>query len=168
MYYFRTPWDRCDYRVHCGMVRWRNREENQDASASDYGSYVATSNGSPAKLRATDIPGDYEIRYILNQTRTVLAKTRITTTPVTAQLHLEGPIKTGKEFMVVWTGSGYPSDYITIVLKGAKGSDYLSYTYLGNGSPAKLRGPDKPGEYEIRCILNQSKTILASIAVTVQ
>ncbi len=139
-----------------------------DASDGEYGSYVSTSSGSPGKLRATDTPGEYEVRYILNQTRTVLARTRITTTPVTAQVQVEGPIETGKDFMVVWNGPTYPSDYITIVPKGAKDGDYLSYAYLGNGSPSKLRAPDKPGDYEIRYILNQSKTVLARVAVTVQ
>jgi hypothetical protein len=48
--------------------------------------YAYTSKGSPLKLMAPDTAGDYELRYLTGQTISLLARTPITVTPVTASV----------------------------------------------------------------------------------
>ncbi len=46
-----------------------------DGRGSDYISYVYANEGSPTRIAAPDTPGDYEIRYIMNQGGRILATT---------------------------------------------------------------------------------------------
>jgi len=117
---------------------------------------------------APDKPGDYEIRYILNQSRTVLTKTDIKVTKVGAKVNVPATVKAGAAFKVNWQGPNYSSDYITIVPAGAKDSEYLSYAYTSRGSPASLKAPAKPGKYEVRYILNQSRTALVRTSIIIK
>ena len=132
-----------------------------------YFNYTYTSYGSPLKLKAPDIPGDYEIRYVLNQSKEVLARTAINVTKVSAQVNAPATVNAGANFKVNWQGPNYQSDYITIVPADAKDSEYLSYSYTSKGSPATLKAPVKPGKYEIRYILNQSRTALARTSIII-
>ena len=129
--------------------------------------YKYTSYGSPLKLKAPDTPGDYEIRYILNQSKKVLTRTSIKVTKVSAQVDAPATVKAGAKFQVNWQGPNYQSDYITIVPAGAKDSVYLSYFYTSKGSPATLKAPVTPGKYEVRYILNQSRTALARTSIII-
>ena len=65
---------------------------------------------------------------------------------------------------MTWTGPNNPRDYITI---GDATQKYLNYKYTSNGSPLKISAPEKPGEYEVRYILGQGDTIIATQKVTV-
>jgi len=138
------------------------------ADEKAYFNYRHTSYGSPLKLKAPDKPGDYEIRYILNQSRTVLTKTDIKVTKVDAKVNAPATVKAGAAFKVTWQGPNYKSDYITIVPAGAKDSEYLSYAYTSRGSPASLKAPAKPGKYEVRYILNQSRTALVRTSIIIK
>jgi len=138
------------------------------ADEKAYFNYTYTSSGSPLNLKAPDKPGDYEIRYILNQSRKILTKTNIKVTKVGAKVNAPATVKAGAAFKVNWQGPNYNNDYITIVAAGAKDSEYLSYSYTSHGSPATLKAPAKPGNYEIRYILNQSRTALAITAIVIK
>ncbi len=140
----------------------------KDADEKAYSNYKHTSYGSPLKLKAPDTPGDYEIRYILNQSRTILAKTVIKVTKVEAHVTAPATVKARAAFQVNWQGPNYQSDYITIVPAGAKDSEYQSYAYTSKGSPASLKAPAKPGKYEVRYILNQSRTALARTSIIIK
>jgi Ca-activated chloride channel homolog len=129
--------------------------------------YKYTSYGSPLKLKAPDTPGDYEIRYVLNQSKEVLVRTAIKVTKVSAQVDAPPTVKAGANFKVNWQGPNYQSDYITIVPAGSKDSVYLSYSYTSKGSPATLKAPVNPGKYEVRYILNQSRTTLARTSIII-
>jgi len=138
------------------------------ADEKAYFNYRYTSYGSPLKLKAPDKPGDYEIRYILNQSRTVLTKTPIKVTKVSAKVNAPATVKAEAAFKVNWQGPNYSSDYITIVPAGAKDSEYLSYAYTSRGSPVTLKAPVKPGKYEVRYILNQSRTALVRTSIIIK
>lgn len=137
------------------------------ADEKTYLNYTYTSYGSPLKLKAPDTPGDFEIRYVLNQSKKVLARTAIKVTQVGAQVIAPATVKAGTMFQVDWQGPNYQSDYITIVPAGAKDSEYLNYSYTSRGTPATLKAPVKPGNYEIRYILNQSRTALARASIII-
>ncbi len=132
----------------------------------NYGDYAYTRNGSPAKLKAPDGLGAYEIRYFHKQSKRVLASQKINLTAVEASLKAPMEVSAGAEFKVVWTGPDNKGDYITIVEAGAPEKNYGDYAYTRNGSPAKLKAPDGLGAYEIRYIFGQSKRILATGEIT--
>lgn len=131
-----------------------------------YTNYAYTSNGSPAKLTAPDGVGEYELRYVVGQSKRTLAAVPISLTAVAATV--KGPAETpaGSSIVVEWTGPSNKSDYVTIVEKGAPQGTYTNYAYTKNGSPSKLTVPDGVGDYEIRYVVGQSKRTLASAPVT--
>jgi len=128
--------------------------------------YTYTYRGNPAKLRAPDEAGDYDIRYLQGQSRAVLARTQITVTPVSASLEAPVSVPAGSKFKVDWTGPDTKGDYISLAEKGSKDTKHVTYTYTYRGNPATLRAPDEPAEYDIRYIMGQSRTVLARTSVT--
>ncbi|MCP4221598.1 MAG: VWA domain-containing protein [bacterium] len=140
----------------------------KDAPAKEYGNYSYTSKGSPATISALDKAGEYEIRYIMSQSRTVLARGTITLTPVTAKVSAPAAVKANEKFTVTWQGPNYKRDFVTIAEAGTPDKKYLNYAYTKKGSPGTLRAPKKPGKYEVRYVLGQSKTVLARTAITVE
>ena len=138
-----------------------------DQPGSGQKSYVYTSAGSPATVRVPDEPGQYEVRYILDRGRTILARRALTVRPVTASLAAADEADSGSTLEVTWTGPNNERDYIAIATPDQPGSAQKSYAYTSDGSPATLNVPDAPGPYEIRYIQNQSRTILASRKLTV-
>ena len=137
------------------------------APEGKYSDYAYTSRGSPARLTAPDALGSYEVRYLVGQSKRVLAIAPVTLTPVRAELAVPGPVLPGAEFSVNWVGPDNKSDYIAIAEPGAPEGTYLDYTYTSRGSPATIEAPEQPGDYEVRYVIGQSKRTLASVTVTV-
>jgi len=130
--------------------------------------YTYTYRGNPATLRAPDEAGDYDIHYIMGQSRTVLARTSVTLTPVSAKVKAPSSVAVETKFSVTWEGPDYQGDYISIAPAGSKDSDYKAYNYTSRGNPAELKAPAQPGKYEVRYILSRSKTALARTLITVE
>ena len=130
--------------------------------------YAYTAHGNPASVRAPDEPGKYEMRYIMGQSKAVLARAPITLTPVSAKVVVPASASVGSNIKVDWQGPDYKGDYITIVPSGAGDNEYLSYAYTSHGNPASLKAPDKPGNYEVRYILGQSKKVLGRLPIKVK
>jgi Ca-activated chloride channel homolog len=139
-----------------------------DAPEKKFLKYSYTSKGSPAFVRAPDQPGKCEIRYIMAQSRKALIRKEITLTPISAKVNAPATVKAGEKFQVNWEGPNYKRDYITIVEAGADDKKFLNYSYTTKGSPATLKAPKTPGKYEVRYLLNQSRRVLARIAITVK
>ncbi len=139
----------------------------EGAAERKYMSYAYTAKGSPASIQAPAEPGSYEVRYVMSQSRRVLASTAVTILPVSASLTAPDAVPAGSDFKVDWKGPDNQGDYITIVAAGAKARAYLSYAYTTKGSPAALRAPDASGAYELRYILAQSNAVLASKNITI-
>src|SRR5690606_5070822 len=57
-----------------------------DARGSDYENYAYTRDGNPAELLMPSEPGEYELRYVLNQDSKVLATAPITVVAVEASV----------------------------------------------------------------------------------
>src|SRR5690606_38465603 len=126
-----------------------------DARGSDYENYVYTREGSPARLMMPSEPGEYEIRYVLNQDSRVLATTPITVVAVEASVLAPAEAPMGATIPVEWTGPDEKNDYISVARPDARGSVYALYRSTPEGSPARLMMPSEPGDYEIRYVLNQ-------------
>ena len=87
---------------------------------------------------------------------------------VRREASVSGPIKAapGAEILVNWSGPDYPRDYVAIGLKGDKRQ--LIYKRTSEGSPLRLRLPDRPGLYELRYVLKAGDTVVARQDLTVE
>jgi len=116
---------------------------------------------NPASLRAPDKPGAYEIVYQDAGTGRIVARAPIEVTPARATLEAVETITIGGTVEVAWTGPNNPGDFITIVPPAAARADYRDFAGTADGSPAKVRVPDRAGTYEIRYVTGQQNEILA-------
>ncbi|MDZ7853262.1 MAG: vWA domain-containing protein [Halomonas sp.] len=156
-------------------VEWEGPDNPKDyitiveagAPEGSYLDYTRTSRGSPLTITAPDALGNFEIRYVLQQSGRTLANQPISLIPATAQLMVNEPIVPSGEFQVEWTGPDNPKDYITIVEAGAPEGSYTDYVRTSRGSPVTLDAPEVPGDYEVRYVIQQSGRTLASEPVSV-
>lgn len=133
------------------------------ASDSEYQDYVRSSKGNPASLHVPDGLGNYEIRYVLAQSKRVLATQAITLGPVSATLEILNTPVLGGNASIAWSGPENTDDYISVADKGAPEDQYKHYVRVARGSPVSLRLPTEPGEYEIRYVMSRSKRVLVSV-----
>lgn len=105
---------------------------------------------------------------MLSSSKRVLASALIVLEGVTASLEIKNQAVPGGKISVAWTGPNNRDDYVTIVPKGAYQKAYLDYARTSRGSPARLKAPAEPGEYEVRYVVQQSKRVLASIPLTLR
>ncbi|MCR8825644.1 vWA domain-containing protein [Pseudosulfitobacter koreensis] len=151
-------------------VPWQGPDYKNDFIAvgkpgEKYTSYEYTRNGTPAQLRMPTEPGDYEVRYVLNQDREVIATAMITLTDVAASVSPPSEAVAGAVVPVPWQGPDYKNDFIAV---GKPGENYTSYEYTRNGTPAQLRMPTEPGDYEVRYVLNQDREVIATAMITLE
>jgi hypothetical protein len=158
-------------------VKWNGPNNQQDyiaisAKNSDirkYHHYQYTRKGSPVTLNAPDEAGEYEVRYQTGQSYKILASEPVIVEAVSASV--EGPTEVvgGEHFNVKWEGPNNPGDFVAIMVSGSdkRASAKGGWAYVHYGSPAKLRAPLEPGDYEIRYQTGQSATILATQSLKV-
>ncbi len=139
-----------------------------DAGDDDIAHYEYTSAGNPVTLRAPSKPGTYELRYVLGQDDTVLAKRKIEVKPVAASLRAPATAGVSDTIEVGWQGPNGDSDYIAIARPEQEDSSYLHYQYTASGNPVTIRTPDQPGNYEIRYVLGDGDRVLASVKLKVK
>ena len=130
-----------------------------------YINYTYTRDGTPLDLVLPPEPGTFELRYVMSQDKTVLAARTITATEVTATLDVPATAAAGASLPVAWTGPDYKGDYITVSRPDDNG--YETYTYTREGTPLNLTIPADPGTYEVRYVMSQDKTVLASQTIDV-
>ena len=130
-----------------------------------YETYSYTSDGSPARLEMPVTPGRYEIRYFVNQDRTVIARRDIEVTALSVTVTAPETAQVGETITVTWAGPDYRNDFVAV--SNADDDGYENYTYTRDGNPARLVMPSDPGRYEIRYYVNQDRSIQARIPITV-
>ncbi|NYT62588.1 VWA domain-containing protein [Alcaligenaceae bacterium] len=133
------------------------------APDDEYGAYVRTAGGSPVKLLLPDQFGKYEVRYVLDGSKRVLASAPVMLEGVTATLALQNRPVRGGEIIVAWTGPNNSGDYVTVVPQGAAQDAYTAYARTASGPILKITAPAEAGEYEVRYVVDQSKRVLISI-----
>jgi Ca-activated chloride channel family protein len=130
-----------------------------------YENYAYTRDGSPARVEMPTTPGTYELRYFVNQDRTVIARRVIEVTALSVTLSAPPSASVGETVSVTWEGPDYRNDFIAASRPDDDG--YETYSYTRDGNPARLQMPSEPGSYEIRYFVNQDRTVVARIPVTV-
>ncbi len=138
-----------------------------DAADKKHTDYHYSKNGSPGKLRMPLEAGEYEIRFVQGNSK-VLARRLITVTAALATISGPETAISGEEVQVEFTGPEAASgDWITVTAPDAPAKKFNDYHYSKNGSPATVRMPLEPGEYELRFVQGNSKVIARqSITVT--
>lgn len=157
------------------QISWKGPDNPRDfitivkAGTPDkqYAAYAYSSEGNPLTMRAPDIAGDYEVRYLTAQTYATLATTKMTVTAVTASIKAPAQAVAGSTFAVNWQGPNNERDFVTIVKKGAREGDYGNYEYTDRGNPLKLLAPVDTGEYEVRYSTGQAYATLAHAPITI-
>ena len=97
----------------------------------------------------------------------MLARKAITVSAAIATLNGPSSVKAGTVARIEFTGPPPGSgDYIAISKMGSEDLKYESYAYTRAGSPADLRIPKEPGDYELRFI-HGNKKVLARAPITV-
>ena len=153
------------------QVAWEGPDYRNDYIAvarpgeDGYVNYTWARAGNPLELKMPAEPGDYEIRYVLDQGRVVIATRPISVTEVTASLVGPETAAAGATIQVGWEGPDYPNDYIAVF--PLDGGNYVNYSYTRRGNPVDLVMPVEPGDYEIRYILDQGRNVLAAIPISV-
>ncbi|MEM9496950.1 MAG: VWA domain-containing protein [Pseudomonadota bacterium] len=137
------------------------------ADEGTYGNYVAVGTRSAAELRAPAEPGLYEVRYVLREGNRTLASEPIEI--MLPEVTVTGPahVATGAPFEVVWTGAVSDQDYVTIVPAGSDAGVFGNYIVVRTADRGTLDAPAEPGLYELRYVLREGNTTLASTPIEV-
>ena len=73
----------------------------------------------------------------------------------------------GKSFSAEWTGPDNVGDYLTIVRPASTAATYENYRETRHGASLELTAPIEPGEWEVRYVTAQSRTVLGKAALNV-
>ena len=79
-----------------------------------YVNFTRTRDGSPLDLLLPTETGDWEIRYIVNQDSSVMARQIISVTEVGASISAPASANAGSTVQVTWQGPDYEGDYIEV------------------------------------------------------
>jgi len=126
-----------------------------------------TDKGSPLTVRAPDTPGNYEVRYILSESDSALARKDLNVISVSASITVSDTLMVDTPIEVEWTGPDNPGDYISVAERGTDDDSRVNRTFTDNGNPLTLRTPETPGSYEFRYIMGQSDRAVARKTVSV-
>ncbi len=121
--------------------------------------------GNPAIVQMPAKPGEYELRYVLHNESTIMASRRINVVDVELTLDAVDQGRAGDDVLVNWTGPDAHHDTIAIAEVGAL--DYISATSTYLGNPATLQMPTEPGYYELRYVLHDGQTTMATRPIQV-
>jgi len=130
--------------------------------------YSYTKDGKPLGLLMPTTPGTYEIRYVMNQDRRIIARKPIKIVKVRATLDSADTATAGETLMVNWSGPNYKLDVLTVAKIGSRGDKSINYSYTRDGSPLGVKMPITPGTYELRYVAYQGATVLAKKTITVK
>ena len=143
-----------------------------DAPAGDSGdSRSASSRVSegPVTLTAPDEEGEYELRYVINDSDRTLAARSILVASADVTLSVDGPVAAGGVVEVAFTGPGRFEDMIEIVDPGAApDDDAIQGARASQGNPSQLFAPTSAGSFEVRYRATDSGEVLATIPLEVE
>ncbi len=130
-------------------------------------SHIRVHDDEKGRLTAPGTPGLYELRYVLDEGRRMLAS--IPVEVVETEVGLSGPdeVMNGAAFDFTWTGAVNGNDFITIVPAGADEGMVKSHIRVHDDDKGRLTAPGTPGLYELRYVLDEGRRTLASSLVEV-
>ena len=136
-----------------------------EGASGDY--FRVGNDGGSNSLKAPADTGLYEVRYVLNEGKRVMASATIEVTEPEVTVSAPEQLRVGERLRVEWTGAVHGRDYVTVVPRGSPDDASGDYKRVGTASRADMTAPDAPGLYEVRYILNEGKRVLARAPVEV-
>lgn len=134
------------------------------SEAGSYRDYVRPEAGvTRYRLRTPGEPGEYELRYVLDESAAIAASQPIRI--VAAQARISGPAEAqaGSTIQVEASGPVESGHWIGFAPAGSDAGSYLDYTRPEPGvSRYELSTPAEPGEYELRYVINESEAVIAA------
>lgn len=116
-----------------------------------------------AELEAPVEPGEYEIRYVLDEREAILAARPIRVTPAIASIDsAPDAVKVGETIEVTASGPVAPGHWIGFAPAGSSAGTYRAYARpTGSTSHVELKAPETPGDYELRFVLKEREKVAA-------
>jgi len=122
-----------------------------------------------ATINAPSREGAYEVRYVLDNPRVVLARRPITVTDGAFSVSAPEQAAVSSVLTVQWTGKSTPGDFVTITEPGAAKAFANGFVgKLKSDGTASLTLPAEPGDYEIRYVLANAYTLYPDTQHAVQ
>ena len=157
------------------LIGWTGPNKNGDtvtivpenADSNIINNSGLTRDGSQLKITTPDIPGTFEIRYLLGENLTVIARQTLTLTAPEVTIEAAPESTPGALVAVHWQGPNNQNDYLTIVPQNAAEGASDSFYFARQGSPITVELPDTTGEFEIRYMTGQSGLILARAPISI-
>lgn len=131
-----------------------------EARIDDYLSLRAADAKGERKFRAPSKPGRYELRFLSQDRRVVLARQSFEVEAAPVRLVALEFVDPADELNVWWAGPGDGTDSLTLARVGTQDSRYLSKQSVGKGNPLTLKAPTQPGTYEMRYVNGTDNRVL--------
>jgi len=141
----------------------------KDSPAHAYLDYARpTGPRSEVTLRAPTEPGSYELRYVLNESERVLASRPIEVGAATASVRGPASVEAGGVVEVEALGPAGNGNWVGFAPVGSDADAYLGYADLEDGQTRyALDVPTTAGGYELRVVMANPATVVASQPITV-
>jgi len=138
-------------------------------------SFVALKPGTPASLRVPGTPGAYELIYVVNPGREVIARRPLTVTPSHATVSAPASVEAGSAIEVAFSGRGFAGDRVVLVaadtpddkMWGVTANAGFAATSGATSGTIAARLTQRPGTYELRYVSGQGHRVLARQAIVV-
>ena len=127
----------------------------------DFAPVYRDTDTSPSVLTAPEEPGNYEVRYYTRGNNT-LAKIPIVVTPATATVTAPDTVMAGSRFEASWSGPKNRRDRLVIFAANDTATKEYAQALVyraTDSSPAELRAPEAPGEYEVHYYTHGKRTL---------
>jgi Ca-activated chloride channel homolog len=137
------------------------------ASISSYKDYLRPEAGKAEYVLTAPVePGDYELRYVLNESERIITFVAVKVQDGPVSLTVPARVKAGALVDITAAGPVSSSHWVGFAPKGSAPGTYRDYAYV-TSSPLKLQltAPDEAGEYELRYVLNNERVVLAKAVV---
>jgi Ca-activated chloride channel homolog len=135
----------------------------------EYRDYVRPRDGVDRyTLRTPGEPGDYELRYVLDESGAIVASQPIRIIASQARIDATGEATAGAR--IVFTAHGPVADrhWIGFAHAGSGDGAHLDYVRPGAADNLyELPTPVQPGEYELRYVLDESGPVIARHAIRI-
>ncbi len=113
-------------------------------------------------------PGEYELRYVLNEHERIIASRPIEV--VSSEVSISGPasVMTGDTVAIEASGPHGSGHWIGFAPVGSEAGEYRDYLRLqGAHTEGSLMAPTEAGEYELCYVLNEREKVVASQPIKV-
>ncbi|MDF2097462.1 hypothetical protein, partial [Aquibaculum arenosum] len=145
------------------------------ADENEVDSHLRAGNATKGRLKAPETPGIYEIRYVLEKGRHMLASAPLEVVGADAPLDdgagLSVPQSAapGATITVTWTGGNDSADQrLAVARKDQPDFSWISVHKIGEQKSMDLTMPDEPGTYEVRFLDINGRALLGRSVVEVE